>query len=101
MEATFALETMTDEEVIDLLGGDLDRLHRLIREADERGRAFDLVREELTVQHPNKWIAWTLRGTLAVGDQHDDVLRAVDRVGLPRDEVRFAYLDPDPPSWKL
>ena len=102
MEATFDLAAMTDEEVINLLGGDLDRLRRLIRDAEQRDQAFASVRDELTAAHPNRYIAWSVSGrVLASSKDPDEVLSRVDSLGVSRDDITFAYLDPDPPSWKL
>ena len=101
MEATFDLETMTDEEVIDLLGGDLDRLHRLIDDAQKRDAAFDAVRDDLTKEFPNRWIAWVQGGPVATADSLDSVYAKVDAEGLKRDSVVVEFLDPNPPILRL
>ena len=50
----------------------------------------------LLQQYPDKWVAMSLNGVVAVGDSIEYVLDETERRGIPRKDVVLEYMDTDP-----
>ena len=54
-------------------------------------------RPELMEKYPDKWVAITMDGVVAIGDSKNDVLDEVESQGVRRRDVVVEYLETDPP----
>ena len=70
----------------------------------ERMRAFHRILERMKDEraalmetYPDKWVAMSEHGVVAIADGFDSVLAEVDGKGIDRADVFIEFLDTDPP----
>ena len=73
--------------------GGAQEVHVGLREFTNRVRAFDAQRVQLAKEYPDKWIAMYDGGIGAVADSLEDLLKEMDRLGIPRKGAVIEFMD--------
>ena len=79
-------------QVIKQMGG-AQEVYIGLREFTDRVRAFDAQRVQLTKKYPNKWIAMHDGEIGAIADSLEDLLKEMDRLGIPRKGAVIEFMD--------
>ena len=79
-------------QVIEQMGG-VQEVHVGLREFSNRVREFDAKRVQLTEKYPNKWIAMCNGEIGAIADSLEDLLKEMDRLGIPRKGAVIEFMD--------
>lgn len=79
-------------QVIKQMGG-AEEVHIGLREFNNRVRALDDQRVQLTEKYPNKWIAVYNGEVGAIAESIEDLLEEMDRLGIPRKGAVIDFMD--------
>ena len=90
-------ERLIDEslEIIEELGG-VKSIREGLAEMDTAWRRMDRESETLLKLYPDKWVAMSKDGVVAVGDSLEGVFSKVDALGLPRDSINVKFIATHP-----
>ena len=90
-------ERMLDEAVASLTAnGGLARMRTELKEYWGVWEQMQKQIKSLTEKHPDKWIAMSKEGIIAIGDDIEEVLAVVDDRGISRNVVVTEFMDTDP-----
>ena len=90
-------ERLTDEalEIIEELGG-VKSIREGFAEMDTAWRRMDRESETLLKLYPDKWVAMSKDGVVAVGDSLEGVFSKVDTLGLRRNSINVKFIATHP-----
>ena len=67
-----------------------------LAEMDTAWRRMDRESETLLKLYPDKWVAMSKDGVVAVGDSLEGVFSKVDALGLPRNSINVKFIATHP-----
>ena len=79
-------------QILKQMGG-AQEIHFGLRQFTSRVRVFDAQRVQLTKKYPNKWIAMYNGEVDATADSLENLLKEMDRLGIPREESIVKFMD--------
>ena len=90
-------ERLIDEslEIIEELGG-VKSIRDGFAEMDTAWRRMDRESDTLLKLYPDKWVAMSKDGVVAVGDSLEGVFSKVDALGLPRNSINVKFIATHP-----
>ena len=90
-------ERLIDEslEIIEELGG-VKSIREGLAEMDTAWRRMDRESETLLKLYPDKWVAMSKDGVVAVDDSLEGVFSKVDTLGLPRNSINVKFIATHP-----
>ena len=90
-------ERLIDEslEIIEELGG-VKSIREGFAEMDAAWRRMDREGDTLLKLHPDKWVAMSKDGVVAVGDSLEGVFSKVDTLGLRRNFINVKFIATHP-----
>ena len=92
-----AMDETGAAQIIEQMGG----REAVLKELDdfrEVVRRMELERAALTGQYPDRWVAVSRDGLLAVGDTLEEICGFAKAKGLNSSDFLVAYLESDPPA---
>ncbi|MCI0441505.1 MAG: DUF5678 domain-containing protein [Chloroflexi bacterium] len=84
-------------KAVEELGG-VNRIHEELVEYSGQVERLEAMREKLTKEHPDMWVAMANNAIVAVADTLKEVLSEIDAQGIPRTEVVVEFLNTKPQS---
>ena len=85
------------DEIVEELGGPQVMIER-IRAFQKLVKRMNEERAAHMETYPDKWVAMSEHGVVAIADDLDGVLAEVDAKGIDRADVFTEFLDTDPPE---
>ena len=86
------MTNLKPRQILKQMGG-AQEIHIGLRQFTSRVRAFDAQRVQLTKKYPNKWIAMYNGEVAATADSLENLLKEMDRLGIPREESIVKFMD--------
>ena len=83
---------LTRRQMIREMGG-MQTIHDELRKFADRGHAFDAQHAQFIKKYPNKWIAFYTGEVDATADSLKNLLKEMDRLGIPRRESIVKFMD--------
>lgn len=81
--------------IIETLGG-AEKIYEGLREYSSHVEYMESQRSKLTKQYPNKWVAMSGGTIVATGDELEELIQAVDSLGISRVGLIVEYLSTEP-----
>ena len=82
-------------ETIEALGG-VEGIRKGFAEMDAAWRRMDRESDTLLKLYPDKWVAMSKDGVVAVGDSLEGIFDKVDELGLRRNSIKVKFIASKP-----